>query len=337
MALIVKSPYDQSVVAELPGDDDAAMLSKLERAHRAARAWRRVPLDDRMARVRSALAGFEEHRDAIALEITRQMGKPIGEARGEVGTMLDRAEKTLALAESALKADVLAERPGVVRRIEHQPLGVILAIAAWNYPLLIPINVIVPALLAGNVVLLKHSPLTPLTGRRFSDLFAASQRCRLAMDLVPDLVQDLVDWPRSDRSPGERFERIAHVAFTGSVAGGRAVYRTVASARLIDVGLELGGKDAAYVASDADLAHAAAGVVEGACYNAGQSCCAIERVYVHERVYDELHRSGPGRSWPTIFSAIPWSSRPPSARWPDPPTCSSWRRRSPTPPRMAPG
>src|SRR5690606_8832631 len=106
---------------------------------------------------------FRSDGEAVAAEVTRQMGKPITQARGEVNTMLDRAEKSLAIAESALAAELLPEKPGFVRRIEHHPLGVVLAIAAWNYPLLIPINVIVPGLLAGNAILLKHSPLTPLT------------------------------------------------------------------------------------------------------------------------------------------------------------------------------
>ncbi|MCG8418612.1 MAG: aldehyde dehydrogenase family protein [Proteobacteria bacterium] len=279
MALRVENPYDHSLVAEIEGDDDARMMAKLARAHAAFQTWRRVPLADRMAQVKRALDRFRDQRDPIATEITRQMGKPIGESRVELDTMLDRAEVSIELAESALAAEPLPERPGFVRRIEHEPLGVVLCIAAWNYPLLVPINVVVPALLAGNAVLLKHSPLTPLTGRRFSHAFAGLEVAELLQDLVVDHAQiaRLVVDPR-----------IAHVAFTGSVAGGRAVYSTVASARIIDVGLELGGKDPAYVAADADLDSAASRVVEGACYNAGQSCCAIERVYVHEAVYDEF-------------------------------------------------
>lgn len=277
--LEVVSPYDQRVVARLEGDDDARMMNKLGCAAAAQRAWRAVPLQQRIAAIGRCLEAFTRDQEAIATEISRQMGKPLGQARGEIGGMLDRASQCLAIAEQALAPIDLPEKPGFVRRIEHHPLGVVLAIAAWNYPLLIPINVLVPGLLAGNAILLKHSPRTPLTGRRFSQAFA---------DLgVPDLVQDLVI---SHEQAGRLMldPRIAHVAFTGSVRGGREVYRHVAAHRFIDVGLELGGKDAAYIAADADLAYAAAGVVDGACYNAGQSCCAVERIYVHDSCYGDV-------------------------------------------------
>ncbi len=267
------------MIAELDVDQDVRMFDKLKRAHAAHRKWRRIPLADRITQVRECLTRFETDREAVASEITRQMGKPIVEARAEVTTMFDRAETSMALAEGALASELLPEKPGLVRRIEHRPLGVVFAIAAWNYPLLIPINVLVPGLLAGNAILLKHSPLTALTGRRFSRAFAGLE--------IADVVQDLIiEHEQAARLIADH--RIAHVAFTGSVASGRKVYQTVASERLIDIGLELGGKDAAYVAEDADLEVATAGVVEGACYNAGQSCCAIERVYVHESRYREF-------------------------------------------------
>jgi acyl-CoA reductase-like NAD-dependent aldehyde dehydrogenase len=159
-------------------------------------------------------------------------------------------------------------------RIEHEPLGVVLDIAAWNYPLLVPASVVVPALVAGNAVILKHSPLTPLCGLAFERAFGTLS--------VPGLVQNLVvENERAEALIGD--PRIDHVSFTGSVATGRRVYAAAAK-RLIDAGLELGGKDPAYVAEDADIAFAAENVIDGACYNAGQSCCAVERVYVHESV-----------------------------------------------------
>ncbi len=171
---------------------------------------------------------------------------------------------------------MLPEKAGFVRRIEHEPLGVVLNMAAWNYPLIIPINVIVPALLAGNVVLLKHSAKTPLTGQAFEHAFGRLD--------VPNLVTNLtLTHEQTARVIGD--SRVSHVAFTGSVEGGRQIHQAVAS-RLIDVGLELGGKDPAYVAADADLQFAVENLVDGACYNAGQSCCAVERVYVHESLYD---------------------------------------------------
>lgn len=275
---ILRSPYDRTEIRRIEHDTDEQMMAKLARAHDGYRAWRSVPLSERIKRVEKCLKYFELHRNGIAVDITRQMGKPLHESRAEVDTMLDRARTCLALAEKALAPQVLPDKPGLIRRIEHQPMGVVLAIAAWNYPLLIPINVIVPGLVAGNAVLLKHSPLTWLTGRSFGDAFA---------DLGPGLMTDLV----IDHSQAARLmidKRVAHVSFTGSVRGGHEVYQTVASSRLIDVGLELGGKDAAYVAEDADLDFAVPNVIEGALYNAGQSCCAIERVYVHKSQYREF-------------------------------------------------
>lgn len=275
---VLRSPYDRTEIRRIEHDADEQMMAKLARAHEAYRAWRSVSLPERISRIEKCLDYFVLHRNGMAVDVTRQMGKPLHEARKEVDTMLDRARTCLKLAEEILAPQELRGKPGHIRRIEHQPLGVVLAIAAWNYPLLIPINVIVPGLLAGNAVLLKHSPLTWLSGRSFTDAFA---------ELEPGLVSDLViDHQQAARLMGDR--RIAHVSFTGSVRGGHEVYQTVAASRLIDVGLELGGKDAAYVAEDADLEFTVPLVVEGSLYNAGQSCCAIERVYVHKSQYDEF-------------------------------------------------
>ena len=277
--LTVHSPYDNTVVAELATDSAEAVEAKLARAGEAFAAWREVPLAERAAGVERALAVFQRDREDIAREVSRQMGKPVREARGELDTFLDRARHMISIAASALAPEELPPKPGFVRRIEHVPLGVVLDIVAWNYPLLLPVNVIVPALLAGNTVLLKHSELTALTGQRFERAFADAG--------VPHVVQSLlIDHAQAARVIAD--PRVAHLSFTGSVRGGHEVYRAAAAERFIDVGLELGGKDAAYVAADADLAHAVAGVVDGACYNAGQSCCAVERVYVHESLYDDF-------------------------------------------------
>jgi acyl-CoA reductase-like NAD-dependent aldehyde dehydrogenase len=277
--LTVHSPYDNTVVAEIAGDSADAVETKLSRAHQAFPVWRRVPLTERIAHVERALDVFRRQREDIAREVSRQMGKPVAEARREVDTFLDRARHMISIAAEALAPEELPPKPGFVRRIEHVPLGVVLDIVAWNYPLLLPVNVIVPALLAGNVVLLKHSDLTSLTGLRFEAAFAEIG--------VPHVVQNLIiDHAQAARVIAD--PRVAHLSFTGSVRGGHEVYRAAAAQRFIDVGLELGGKDAAYVAADADLAYAVAGVVDGACYNAGQSCCAVERAYVHESLYDEF-------------------------------------------------
>lgn len=276
MSLTLIDPATGDVLRQVDTDTRSAVDAKLHAARAAQREWRTVPLDRRIAEVRAALQSFRADRESIAREITQQMGKPIGQARGEVDGMLARMEPVLDLAPRALAATRPPAKAGFERRVEHEPLGVVLDIAAWNYPLLVPSNVVFPALVAGNAVVLKHSPKTPLTGARFeAALSSLSVPGAFAHVVVPDAEAGaLVTDPRID-----------HVAFTGSVRTGRDVYRAAAE-RLVDVGLELGGKDAAYVAEDADLDFAAENVVDGACYNAGQSCCAVERVYVHTRVFD---------------------------------------------------
>jgi acyl-CoA reductase-like NAD-dependent aldehyde dehydrogenase len=279
MALQVVNPYNQEIIREIPLDDAGTLAAKVAAARRAFAAWSRRPLEERIRRVRAGLDRFRRMGDAVARDVTLQMGKPIQQSRREVQTFFDRAEHMLAIAPRTLAPEVLPETDGLHRRIEHAPLGVVLDIAAWNYPLLIPVNVVVPALVAGNTVLLKHSARTPLCGEHFERAFADPELPGIVvnLDLDHDQTAALVADPQA----------VDYVAFTGSVAGGLAVYRQAAR-RVLDVGLELGGKDPAYVAADADLAYTVENVVDGACYNAGQSCCAVERVYVHREVYDEF-------------------------------------------------
>ena len=276
MQLTVCSPFDGQVVAELPFDRGEALDRKLERAANAQAQWRRSSLSDRIAVIDRALSYFRENREEIARDVTRQMGKPLEQSRGELATFFDRAEELRSIAPECLKAEVLPPRPGFHRRIEHAPLGVVFNLSAWNYPLIISVNVVLPALLAGNVVLLKHSAKTPLIGVHFERAFSTAAPEGLLTNLI-------LTHEETARVIGD--PRVDHVAFTGSVEGGREVQRAAAG-RFIDVGLELGGKDPAYVAEDADLDGAIENVVDGACYNAGQSCCAVERVYVHESRYD---------------------------------------------------
>jgi acyl-CoA reductase-like NAD-dependent aldehyde dehydrogenase len=274
--LRVVNPFTQETAFEVPFDDAASVERKLVAARRAFDAWRRVPLEHRVREVRRGIEILRTDGERVAREVTLQMGKPIREARREVATCIERAEAMVELAPAALSAHVPPPKSGFHRRIEHAPLGVVLDIAAWNYPLLIAVNVVVPALLAGNAVLVKHSAKTPRTGAAFARAFG---------DVGPGgLVHDLV-LSHADTARLIADRRVGYVAFTGSVAGGLDVYAT-ASRRVVDVGLELGGKDPAYVAEDADLGFAAENVVDGACYDAGQSCCAVERAYVH-RTLDE--------------------------------------------------
>lgn len=276
MDLKVTNPYNQETVCTLPYDDEGKIARTIGQVEKAFAPWSRLSVARRIEIVREGLDRFRQRAEDVARDITLQMGKPLGQSRGEFNGMMDRAEYMISIAEETLAPDILPPKAGFRRRIEHVPMGVVFNVAAWNYPLLIPINVVVPALLAGNTVLLKHSAKTPLVGRYFAEAFGQLE--------IPNLVADLVvTHDQTGRVIAD--PHVAHVAFTGSVEGGRGIYRHV-SERFIDAGLELGGNDPAYVAADADLDFSVENVVDGACYNAGQSCCAVERVYVHRSLYD---------------------------------------------------
>lgn len=274
--LRLHSPTDGTPIREVPCDSPADVDRKLAAARAAQRRWRRASLEARVGELARALESFRREAETVARTVTAEVGKPIVQARGEVATLLARAEILLALAPSSLAAVRPPAQAGFERRIEREPVGVVLVIAAWNYPLIVPVGAIVSALAAGNAVVLKHSPKSPGAGEHWARALASLSE--------PDVFQHvIVPDARAGTLVDDR--RIAHVAFTGSVATGRAV-QLRAAARGIGVGLELGGKDPAYVAEDADLAFAAANVVDGACYNAGQSCCAVERVFVHASRYE---------------------------------------------------
>jgi len=271
------SPVDGSVCVERPLATTAEIDAVLTRARAAQRAWRRVPLAERAAILAKFCDAFEARGGEIAREISVQMGRPIRYAPNEVRGMLDRARTMIRLAPEGL-ADVIPEpKAGFNRFIRREPLGVVLTVAAWNYPYLIAVNSVVPALLAGNAVILKHSAQTPLCAERYAECFAAAG--------LPAGVFQVLHLAHADTERVIRDPRVDFVAFTGSVAGGHAVQRAAAE-RFIGVGLELGGCDPVYVRHDANLAHAVENIVDGAYFNSGQSCCGLQRIYVHERLYD---------------------------------------------------
>jgi len=277
MKFTTTNPFTLEPIAQYDAETDAQVAAKAAAARSAFASWRRVPVGERVAMLREALRYFETHRETIANDISEQMGRPLHQAGGEVSGLFERAEHLLSIAEETLSPDELGERNGCDRRIVHEPLGVVFVISAWNYPLLITINGVLAALLAGNTVLLKHAAQTLSIGRHFAAAFGT-------IPGHPGLVQDIV----VDHDVAGRLIRegdIDHVVFTGSVGGGRRVYEH-AAARFIDCALELGGKDGAYVAADAGPKAAAEGLVDGAMFNAGQSCCGIERVYVHASLHD---------------------------------------------------
>jgi acyl-CoA reductase-like NAD-dependent aldehyde dehydrogenase len=274
--LTVISPVDGSVYAERPLSKPADIDRALDLARKAQRAWRGVPLADR-ARILTRFCDlFEAKRDEIALELTWQMGRPSRYAPNEVRGTLERARHMIAIAPTALADIDAGPKEHFKRFIRREPLGVVLTIAAWNYPYLIAVNSVVPALMAGNAVVLKHSAQTPLCAERFA---TSLQEAGLPHGVFQALHMSHEDTERAIRDP-----RIDFVAFTGSVAGGHAVQRA-ASERFIGTGLELGGCDPVYVRNDANLAHAIENIVDGAYFNSGQSCCGLQRIYVHERVY----------------------------------------------------
>ena len=273
------NPANGEKFRELPYHNWDEAKSLLVKAGNTQKQWKHTEISERIHLVKAAMDYFRDNKHSIAEDITQQMGKPISQSMNEVMGMIHRAEVCCDLAEDALKDITLPEANGLRRFIKREPLGVVLDIAAWNYPLLIAVNVVVPAVLAGNSVAIKHSSLTPLCGKAFEDAF---KHAGAPDGLVTSLIMDHQTTEQVIQSG-----LIHHMAFTGSVAGGRRVKASVAS-QFIETGLELGGKDPAYVREDADLELAIQGIMDGVFYNAGQSCCAIERIYVHESLFDEF-------------------------------------------------
>ncbi len=270
------SPIDGRLYLQRPLASELEIDLALTAGQAAARQWRRVPLAARLPLLHAMVDAFVAGVDEIGPELAWQMGRPVRYGAGEVRGFEDRARTMLRLAPEALADVVPPERPGFQRFIRREPLGLVLVLAPWNYPYLTVVNVLVPALAAGNAVLLKHSDQTPLCAER---LLHAAEKA----GLPPGLFQVLhVEHERVAKMVAD--PRVDLVAFTGSVEGGRAVHRA-AGGTFKAVGLELGGKDPAYVRPDADLAHAIENIVDAACFNSGQSCCAVERVYVHRDLY----------------------------------------------------
>jgi len=268
------SPVDGSVYVERPLAADQDIEGALAKAVAAQSKWKQVPVAERAAIVRRMVEWCVAKADGLGEELTRQMGRPIAYTPNEIRRgFQERALYMAGIAEAAL-ADI-SITPGR-RFIRRTPLGVVLVLAPWNYPWLTSVNAIVPALLAGNSVLLKMAQQTPLVAERYAEAFAAA-------GLPPGVFQFLhLSHAATARVIADA--RIAFVAFTGSVEGGHAVQRAAAE-RFIATGLELGGKDPAYVRADAPLAATVENLVDGAFFNSGQSCCGVERIYVQRSLY----------------------------------------------------
>jgi len=270
------SPVDGRVYAERPALPLEDARAAVERARAAQADWAARPLDERIACVKAGVAALNAGKERAVEELGWQMGRPTRYG-GEFGGVNERTDYMAGIAAEALAPQVVEDSNRFRRFLAREPVGVVFIVAPWNYPYLTAINTIVPALIAGNSVVLKHASQTLLVGERLAEAFHAG-------GVPEDVFQNVVlDHPTTEALIGAR--SFDFVNFTGSVSGGRAIERAAAGT-FTATGLELGGKDPGLVCEDADLDAAIEGLMDGAMYNAGQCCCGIERVYVVERHFD---------------------------------------------------
>ena len=282
----IKNPATTEVLMDVPADSATSVAEKVARAAAAQPSWAATPLSERLASIQRFLDAIEREKEQLALTLTREMGKPIAQARNELNALPGRIDFFLRnTAEVLAPKTVHQEREGTTQKLEEvigqEPLGVIANISAWNYPWFVGTNVFVPALLTGNTVVYKPSEHASLTG-------LAMQRLLTASGVPADAFIAVI----GDGSVGRALleQPLNGVFFTGSYQTGRKIAEQVAP-RLIRLGLELGGKDPTYVCDDVDVRAAADSLADGAMYNTGQSCCSVERIYVHAAIHDEFLRT----------------------------------------------
>ena len=275
--IVCISPVDGREVVRRAASSAAEIEGAIAAARKAQAAWKRVPVAERGQILSKAVDAMLAMREEIAPELAWQMGRPVRYGGGELNGFEERARAMIALAEAALAPIVPEPKQGFKRYVAREPVGIVLTVAPWNYPYLTAVNSVVPALMAGNAVILKHAAQTLLVGDRFQQ----------AMDRagVPKGLFRTLTLSHDDTTTLIGSGAVDQICFTGSVAAGKTIERAAAGT-FAGVGLELGGKDPAYVRPDVDLKHAIENVVDGAYFNSGQCCCGIERVYVHADVYD---------------------------------------------------
>ena len=278
----IVSPVDGSIYGECQIHNQADIEMTLATAKTAQISWCKFSVAERKQFIERFILAFQGMEERISEELSWQMGRPISHSPFEVRGTVERTKGMLDLAEQTLSDVLVDEISGFNRYIKREPLGTVFVIPAWNYPYLIAINTIVPALLAGNAVILRHSAQTPLVAERFSDAFKEAG--------LPDGLFQYMHLSHENTANVIRDSRINFVSFTGSVSGGHQIQK-VAAERFVGVGLELGGKDPAYVCYDSNLDFAIENLVDGAFFNAGQSCCGIERIYVQDSVFDRFVES----------------------------------------------
>lgn len=279
--LKIISPVDNSVYAERPLADDKEVLLVLMRGRAAQAKWREVPVAERVKIATAFTDAMVADKARVGELLAWQMGRPIRYGAGEVRGFEERARYMIAIAPETLADIDVGPKEGFTRFIRREPLGLVLNLPAWNFPYMTALNAVLPAILAGNTVVMKHSSQTALVAEHFADCFAKA-------DLPRDVFQ-VLNMSHEATARAISSGLVDQVGFTGSTSGGRAVMAAVAAAPNFPATcLELGGKDPAYVRADANIAFAAENIVDGGYFNSGQSCCAVERIYVHEAVYDRF-------------------------------------------------
>jgi len=273
----ILNPATGAVLADIPEATPASIREKVARAKADQQIWAKTPLPDRLEVIRRFRALLVERKEKLAQTLTSEVGKPIAQSRNEIDGTLGRIDYFLEQVPKVLHENVVLKDPAqkLEEKITLEPLGTILNISAWNYPYYVGLNVILPALLTGNAVLYKPSEIATLTGLAIGNLFQETG--------LPEGVFSV--HPGSGAVGAELLKlNLAGIFFTGSYATGRKIAEAAAG-RMIPVQLELGGKDPVYVCDDVDVDAAAEATADGAFYNTGQSCCAVERIYVHRKIY----------------------------------------------------
>ena len=276
--LPLHNPATGALIATLAADDAASVAHKAATARAAQPHWAATPIAERLACLQRYCALLVEEAEVLAQDLTRETGKPITQARTELAGLMPRIEFFIEQTESATRDQHVFSDGVMHEHIAHIPLGVVANISAWNYPFFVGHNVIVPALLTGNAVLYKPSEHAPLSGQHITRLLHAA-------GVPPDVMQCLIGGAEVGAALLQ--QRIDGLFFTGSHATGQRIAVALAP-RLVKVQLELGGKDPSYVRADANALLAAQSLADGAMYNTGQSCCSVERIYVHESLHDEF-------------------------------------------------
>ncbi len=276
--LKIINPADDSLVREIKSDNDETIRAKYSAARAAQPIWAALALAERLGTIRRFKELVEKRKDELARTLTLETGKPITQSRNELSALAGRLDFFLEKTKAALAPETVHNEPKMREEITHEPLGVVANISAWNYPYFVGSNVFVPALLAGNAVLYKPSEFASLTGLAIGEMLHAA-------GVPPDVFCVVIG---AGATGGFLVDQpVNGIFFTGSYATGARIAAACAP-RMVKLQLELGGKDPSYVCEDADLKTAAESLADGAMYNAGQSCCSVERIYVHERSYDRL-------------------------------------------------